>query len=164
MRIRIALVFIVLLANMLLSAPAFADNLFVDYGLGFMHSSGSQFLELRYQHDTSKLFGKPSFYEWLVDYWTNDFSSTGFGVVRGVRWTRGTEHYLSTSFGIMGISHTTKHLGTRYQFHFRLAYNFKAAGSNLAFAFTHISNGKLLFGWDGPNMGENFISLSVGFF
>jgi hypothetical protein len=59
---------------------------------------------------------------------------------------------------------TTEHLVTHLQFYFRFAYDWKIGSRDFSLGFTHVSNGKLVFGWDGPNTGENFLTLSIGLF
>ncbi len=150
---------------LLFSFSVHADDLFVDAGLGVFKSEHSGSLFLRYQKETSQLLRRPSYWEGIAGYWTDSNSAAAFGVARGIDWNRGgqRDHYFSTTFGVLAVSRTTQHLGTHFQFYFREAYHLKVAGTDLSLGFTHISNGKLVFRWNGPNSGENFITFAMGF-
>jgi hypothetical protein len=144
--------------------PAIADNLFVEAGPGFSKSADSTVFLLRYDHNTSRLFKHDSFYEGVLAHWTGSNRAEVIGLARGILWNTGKDQDLRATFGLLGTSRTTEHLGTRFQFYFRFAYDRKIFRRDVSLALIHISNGKLIFGWDGPNSGENFITLSVGLF
>lgn len=156
---------IFLLVFMLTGCPVLANDLFVEAGPGLFKSFYSFGYFVRYHRETSRLFDFPSYYEAVGAYWTNTSHATAFALARGIEWRKEEkQHFLSTDFGVMGISRTTEHLGTRFQFYFRMAYNTAISGREASIGFIHVSNGKLVFGWDGPNNGENFITLSVRLF
>jgi hypothetical protein len=148
---------------LLLSSPVPADDLFVDLGLGVFKSERSGALFLRYQKDTSRLFDRPSYWEGVASYWNNSNWAIALGAARGIDWNRSNrDHFYSTSFGVMSVNRTTNHLGTHFQFYFRQAYHIKYGGRDISLGLTHVSNGKVVFKWHGPNSGENFLSLSIG--
>ncbi len=148
-----------------LGASAWADDLFVEGGVGLFKSANSTALMLRYQRDTSRIFAYPSYWEAVAAYWDNDTRATAVGIARGVAWNRrNRESYATTSFGLVLINRTTEHLGTRWQFYIRASYDFKHWDRRFSIGAVHFSNGKAVFGWDGPNSGENFLTLSVGLF
>ena len=150
---------------MLTPSHAFANKLSIEGGPGIFKSLYSYAVFLRYQRDTSALFDYPSYYEAVGSYWTNDCHAAAFGIARAVEWRKENKnHYFSTSFGLMGVSRTTEHLGTNFQFYFRAAYNMKLDGREASLGLVHVSNGKAVFGWDGPNSGENFLTLAVDLF
>lgn len=154
-----------LLAFMLIGSPVLANDLFIEAGPGILKSFHSFGAFLRYQRETSRLFNFPSYYEAVGAYWTNSCHAAGLGFARGIEWRKEEkQRFFSTDFGIMGISRTTEHLGTRFQFYFRMAYNTEISGREASLGFIHVSNGKLVFHWDGPNSGENFITLAVNLF
>ncbi len=155
----LCLVFLVLLTS-----PVLADNLFLETGPGYLKSTASELFLLRYKKDTSTLFGLSSYYEALLAYWNGKDRDEAIGVSRAVSFEIGKEQYFSPTFGLLAIHHTTDHLGTPLQFYFRFAYDLKSKQRDVSFAIVHISNGKAIFGWDGPNSGENFIILSIGIF
>jgi hypothetical protein len=144
------------------SSPVFADDFFLQAGGGFGKSFGETITGVRYQHDTSRLFSLPSFYEAVYMYWSNSSRSQGLGFARSLVWKHGEFRSFNASIGLMGISRRTENLGTSLQIYFRFAYDFVLSGRKLSLDLIHISNGKLIFGWQGPNSGENFICVSVG--
>lgn len=154
-----------LLVFMLTVSPVLANDLFLEAGPGIFKSTESIGAFLRYQKETSRLFDFPSNYEVIGAYWSNSFHAAGLGIARGIEWRKEEKkRFFSTDFGVMGVSRTTEHLGTRFQFYFRMAYNTTISGREASIGFIHVSNGKLVFGWDGPNSGENFITLAVCLF
>lgn len=153
-----------LLILVLFTCPVFADNLFIEGGGGIGKSLDSQIFLLKYQKETSRLFGLPSYYEWLLAYWSGEARDEAIGVSRAISFEIAKEQYFSPTLGLLAIRSETQHLGTHFQFYFRLAYDLKVKRRDISFAIVHISNGKLIFRWDGPNTGENFLTLSIGLF
>ena len=146
-------------------SAASADNLFVEAGPGILKSKDSLVLLLRYQKETSELFGHSSFYEAFGAHWTDGSRATAYGLARGIVWNRKDRPaFFSTSFGLAGVSRTTSHMGTRFQFYFRFAYDWRLGSVPVSLGYIHFSNGKLVFGWDGPNSGENFLTFSAALF
>lgn len=148
----------------LLTPPVSADNLFLETGPGFFKSLGTQLFVLRYKKDTSTVFGWPSYYEALLAHWNGEDRDNAIAISRAISFPVGFEQYFSPTLGIAGVRRKTAHLGTAFQFYFRFAYDFKIKGRDVSLAIVHYSNGKMFFGWDGPNSGENFLTLSVGLF
>jgi hypothetical protein len=144
--------------------PAFADNLFLEAGVGVLKSRHSEAVFLRYQHDTSRLFHLPSYWEGVLTHWNNSSHAEALGLARGISWDGNENRHFSAAFGMVGISRTTEHSGTHFQFYFRIGYDIKIRERDYSVGLIHISNGKLIFGWEGPNSGENFVTLSVGLF
>lgn len=158
---RLCILFIIILIAPL---PVFADGLFVEAGAGIGKSLHSEAVLLRYRKETSRLFNHDSYHEALAAYWNNSTHAAGAGIARGVIWNRRKTHDFSTTFGLMGINRKTGNLGTRLQFYFRMAYGISFRGREVSIGYVHLSNGKLLFGWGGPNNGENFLTVSVKLF
>lgn len=148
----------------LLASPVSADNLFFETGPGFFKSLGTQVFVLRYTKDTSTVFGWPSYYEALFAHWTGEDRDNAAAIARAISFPIGCEQYFSSTLGLAAVSQETDHLGTNFQFYFRFAYDFKIKGRDFSLAIIHYSNGKMIFGWDGPNSGENFLTLSVALF
>jgi hypothetical protein len=147
------------------STSAFADGLFLETGAGVFKSLDSLAVLLRYQIKAPPLFGYPGHYEAVMVYWNGSSSNTGFGLAREIVWSEVKKnHVFSTSFGLMGVTRTTDHLGTYFQFYIRVAYNVVVWDRDVSLGLVHVSNGKSIFGWRGHNDGENFITLSVGLF
>lgn len=142
----------------------FAGDFFLQAGAGVGKSFKESEIGIRYQHDTSRLFGLPSYYEVAYLYWNNDSRAHGLGVARSLVWSNSGSRSFDASLGLMGINRTTDHLGTKVQLYFRFSYAFTVDDRNLSIDLIHLSNGKILFGWDGPNSGENFIAASIGLF
>jgi hypothetical protein len=150
---------------LIFSASAFADDLFIETGSGIFKSLDSVTIFARYQKDAPLLFGYPGHYEILGAYWNNTSHDAGYGFAREVVWSKERKsHVLSTSFGVMGVTRTTDHLGTLFQFYIRAAYNVIIWDRHFSLGLIHISNGKAVLKWKGHNTGENFVTLSVGLF
>jgi len=158
-KLRIALVafFFVLYAG-----TAFANGLFVEAGPGVNSSHASTYTAVRFQKETSKLFDTDSFYELTYGSWNGPNSNNALSFSRGLRWTGTANTYGSAEMGVGHINRTTGNLGTPFQFYFRFAYGIKMGTVDFSLGFIHYSNGKLIFGWQGPNNGENFPTFSLG--
>lgn len=146
------------------SPGVFADSMFIEGGTGFAKSWHEAVIGLRFQHDTSRLFDQPSYYEAVYLYWSDSNRAQGLGFARSIIWEATERNSFSGSFGLMAVSHKTQHLGTTLQFYFRLSYALRPDHHKFTLDLTHLSNGKAVFGWDGPNSGENFLTLSVQLF
>lgn len=53
-------------------------------------------------------------------------------------------------------------MGTSLQFHLFSRMGVKTKGLSVSWGHDHWSNGKKIFGWSGPNYGEDVISFSIG--
>lgn len=153
------------LTIVLLAAPyAPADNLFLEVGTGYCKSLSSHVLMLRYDKETSRIFGKASYYEFFFSHWTGENRNNALGIGRTISFEISEGQYFSPAFGVAAVGRETENIGTRFQFYFRLPYDFKKYERQWSLALIHLSNGKVIFRWNGPNNGENFITLSVGLF
>jgi len=139
-----------------------ADMLSVETGRGFHRSSHSEIFTLRYHWDAPDLLGLPGHYEALLSGWNGKRRASAVGLARSARWHWSDPWYLSGSAGIAYLDRTTDNLGTRYQMAFHLALGRTFGRWDLSAGYAHFSNGKLLFNWDGPNNGENFITIRLG--
>ncbi len=146
------------------TSPVLANDLFVDTGPGTFYSADTFSVFVRYQRDTSKLFNRESYYEAFFANWNGHNYAYAIGIARGIRLFQHDDRYFSFTFGGCHISRETNNLGTPFQFYIRLSYDVKVYRHDLSLGYVHISNGKFIFGWDGPNNGENFITLGIGFF
>ncbi len=144
------------------SSSVYADGLFVEAGPGIFYSEDTTVSLVRFQKDTSKLFGHESFYEAAYASWNGENSNRAVSLARGLRWGDPGRAYRSADIGICHISRTTGNLGTPFQFYFRAASGMKVGGTDLSIGFIHYSNGKLVFRWHGPNRSENFLTVSIG--
>jgi hypothetical protein len=147
------------------SASAFAADLFIETGSGIFKSLDSLTVFVRYQKEAPPLFGYPGHYEAIGAYWNNANHDAGYGLAREIVWSKDRKsHVFSTSFGAMGVTRTTDHLGTLFQFYIRAAYNVVIWDRDFSLGLIHISNGKSVFKWRGHNTGENFVTLSAAIF
>lgn len=142
--------------------PASADNLSYEGGFGFYFSKSSNMYRLRYQHEATPLFGFSSYYEASYAAWNGPCYSEAVGLARGIRWARTTDEYLDLTIGLSHISRTTSNLGQPFEFYERLAYEKKVGRALFSIGWVHYSDAKFLFGWSGPNIGENFVTFSIG--
>ncbi len=95
-------------------------------------------------------------------HWNGKYHADAVGLAGGIRWDGRDDRYFSAALGGCRISRKTDNLGTPFQFYIRLGAGIRTSRYDVSFGLVHISNGKLLFGWNGPNKSENFITLSVG--
>jgi len=142
---------------------ASADSLSYEVGTGFHFSTGATANLLRYRHEVDPLFGRSSFIEISYATWNGSNHTDAIALARGIRWERTADEYLSFTFGLSHISRTTANLGQPFEFTIRLAYEKSIGKALLSIGWIHYSDGKFLFRWSGPNNGENFATLSVGF-
>jgi len=139
-----------------------AAGLFLEAGPGVMTSQDSTYTAVRYQKDTSKLFNTDSFYELCYASWNGSNENNALSFARGLRWPVSANTYASADIGVGHIKRTTHNLGTPFQFYLRFAYDIKVGPVDISLGFVHYSNGKLIFGWSGPNNGEDFPTFSLG--
>jgi len=71
--------------------------------------------------------------------------------------------YFSVAAGLAYVTDRTKNLGTHPQFQWRYALGWRVGRVDLALAQIHYSNGKSIFRWDHPNVGDNFLTLQIGY-
>ncbi len=139
-----------------------ANGLFVEASPGIFFSGDTTVSLVRFQKDTSRLFGHESFYEAAYASWNGTNSNRAVSLARGLFWGDRERAYRSADLGICHISRTTDNLGTPFQFYFRAASGIKVGRADLSIGLIHYSNGKLVFRWSGPNKSENFITASIG--
>jgi hypothetical protein len=142
--------------------PASADSLSYEAGIGFYVSRTSTANLLRYQHETTPLFGFPSYYEASYASWNGPNHADAVCLARGLRWARTSDEYLSLTAGLSHINRTTSNLGQPFEIYARLAYEKSVGKALFSIGWIHYSDAKLLFGWSGPNKSENFATLSLG--
>jgi len=106
------------------------------------------------------LFGRASHYELALAAWSGPDANEAFTLSRGMRFCPGG-YALAASAGIGYVTERTDNLGTHLQFVVRLALGRAYGDYELALAQRHYSNGQLLFGWSGPNRGENFLGIEL---
>ncbi len=143
--------------------PAPADMLSFEAGRGFHRSSHSEIFTLRYHWDAPDLLGFPGHYEALLSGWNGRRRAAAAGLARSVHWSWSGPWYVSGSAGLAYLDRTTDNLGTRFQLAFRLGLGRTFGPWDLSAGYTHFSNGKIVFNWDGPNNGENFVTFRVSY-
>ncbi len=144
------------------SAVDAANGLFIESGAGVLQSLRTEAVLVRYQREAPPLFKQESFYEGVFMHWNGKNHADALGLAGGIRWAVKDETYFSTALGGCHISRETENLGTPFQFYIRLGAGIRTRRYDVSLALVHISNGKLFFGWEGPNKSENFITLSIG--
>lgn len=153
---------LLLLATLFCSFSANAGLLTLDAGIGNDNTNESNAVFARFQEDTDLLLWYDSFYEITVGAWDGPSKNQIIGISRGVYLTSLPKNYISISGGVGLVANETIHLGTHFQFLFRLAFGRKFGKYDVAISQYHISNGKNIFGWNGPNVSENFLTLQFG--
>src|SRR3989344_1201573 len=96
-------------------------------------------------------------------HWRRRDYNTALTVARALRWKLSPETYFAGTLGIGMVDRTTDHLGTQGQFVARLAFGRKFGKYDLSIGETHYSNGKtaLRLNWQGPNTGEDFLTVML---
>lgn len=157
----------VLIAAIILCSPCFetaavAGTLSLEAGPGFHHSTHTEALFLRYQAKAFELLGFDTYYEALAGGWNGKNRNEAAALSLGIILPRGGNDWFFGSAGLGRASRTTDNLGVHFQVTFHVGYTMKLEPVNLSLAYVHFSTGKLFFGWDGPNYGENFVTLQGG--
>ena len=140
-----------------------ADTLGIAAGQGNISSQGSSALFLSYRKDAPTLFQRQSLYDLTLASWSGSRQNNALTLARELRWKLPQESFFAGSLGLGLVSRTTDHLGTHGQFIARLAFGRRFGQYELSIGETHYSNGKtaLQLDWDGPNHGEDFLSLML---
>ena len=135
----------------------------VEAGPGISHSSDGNMLGIRYEADWVPVEQMMSFVDLSASTWSGDAENTSVGAALGLRYGLPRDNYLSASMGLAYVANETENLGTNGQFLFRFALGHRYERYDFSIGYTHYSNGKGLFGWDGPNRGDDFITLQLGY-
>ena len=155
--------FIVIMLAGLEPHRAFAgQGVYVDAGPGVIQSLDTGAVALRYDIDTEPSWKMDGFYEAAIVHWGGKNHSTDYAVARGLLWNAPDDTYVSGALGLSAIDRQTHNLGTPLQFYIRAAWGRRIGDLDVSLGYIHISNGKLFFGWSGPNNGANFVTLSLG--
>jgi hypothetical protein len=145
-----------------LPCPAAADTVSLGAGPGFWFSHSSTAIFLRYEREAAPLFGQDGFWAATAVAWDGPNRAEAIGISRGLRWPFGDAWHADAEFGLNWISHTTDNLGTPVQALLRAAVGKRFDSLDVSLSVLHYSNARWLFGWDGPNNGENFVVLGLG--
>lgn len=154
-----------LLILLILLPPAVrADLIGIDVGRGnhnTRHITGSTAVFFRYARDLTPWHDIPLYAEFLAGRWNGIYENQSFSLGLGARYPFSPHWSLGGSAGVGYVHERTSHLGTHPQFVFRFGVNYRIGRTELSLTQRHYSNGKGLFQWEGPNVGENFIVLGL---
>ena len=143
--------------------PVRADAVSLGAGPGYYRfSHDSEVVLLRYEHDASPLFNQEGFWAGTFAAWSGENRAEAIGLSRGMRWPFGDRWHADAELGLNWISDTTENLGTPVQILLRAAVGRRLDSLNVSLGVLHYSNARWLVHWDGPNNGENFVVLGVG--
>ncbi|MEK7734116.1 MAG: acyloxyacyl hydrolase [Pseudomonadota bacterium] len=156
MTLRILLTLLLLLPSLLR-----ADLIGIDVGRGNHNSRDSTAVFFRYVRDLRLWEGMPFYGEFLAGRWDGAYENQSFSLGLGLRYPLPGDWSLGASGGIGYVHERNNHLGTHPQFVFRFGINYRFGKNELSLTQRHYSNGKGLFRWDEPNVGENFIMLGL---
>jgi len=140
-----------------------ADMLGVEFGAGIRHSDNSEMLRVRYQTDWEPVDRLMSFIDLSATTWNGDDSNDAVSAGLGLRYDLPQDNYLSAAMGLAYVTNETDNLGTHGQLQFRFALGHRVDRWDFSVAYSHYSNAKGIFGWNGPNLGEDFITLQFGY-
>lgn len=152
--------FILLLACFV--AAADAGTLSVETGGGFHHSTHTECLFLRYQTKAFELLGFDTYYEALAGGWNGKNRNEAVALSLGIMLPWHENDWFFGSAGLGRASRNTDNLGVHFQITFHVGYTMKIEPVNLTLGYVHFSTGKYFLGWEGPNYGENFLTLQAG--
>jgi hypothetical protein len=144
-------------------APARADLFAFESGRGNHNSRGSDAWFMRYQHDMLPLWKTTGFIEFTGGSWDGDIKNRVVGAGGGLRYALTKRSYASLAAGLAYVTDRTDNLGTHPQFQWRFALGWRVGRVDLALAQIHYSNGKSIFRWEGANVGDNFLTLQIGY-
>jgi hypothetical protein len=145
------------------AAPARGDLLAFESGRGNHNSRGSDAWFLRYQHDMLPLWKTTGFIEFTGGSWDWNIKNRMVGAGGGLRYALTKRSYASLAAGLAYVTDRTDNLGTHLQFQWRFALGWRVGRVDLALAQIHYSNGKSIFRWEGANVGDNFLTLQIGY-
>lgn len=140
---------------------AVADQLAAEAGYGFGSSYRAEGLFLRYRKDAPPLWDRKSFYDVALAHWNGKNWNNAISVARGLQWDLRENSYVGASLGLAYADHVTGNFGTRAQFVLRVAAGRSFGDHDLSVGVIHYSNGHILVGWDGPNSGENYLTVQL---
>ena len=144
------------------AANADAGTVSVETGGGFHHSTHSECLFLRYQDKAFEIEGFDAYYEALAGGWNGENRNEAVALSLGIMLPWHENDWFFGSAGLGRASRTTDNLGVHFQITFHVGYTMKLETANLTLGYVHFSTGKYFLGWEGPNYGENFLTLQAG--
>ncbi|HWR72854.1 MAG TPA: hypothetical protein VN604_06770 [Nitrospirota bacterium] len=144
------------------AAPADAGTLSVETGRGFHHSQHAESFFLRYQDKAFEIEGFDAYYEALAGGWNGKNRNEAVALSLGIMLPWHENDWFFGSAGLGRASRTTDNLGVHFQVTFHVGYTMKREPVNLTLGYVHFSTGKYFLGWEGPNYGENFLTLQAG--
>ncbi len=148
----------------LLPSVAQADLIGIDVGRGNHNSkdsTGSTAVFFRYAREIGAWIDMPLYGEFLAGRWDGAYENQAFSLGLGTRYPLTDRWSLGGSAGVGYVHEVNSHLGTHPQFVFRFGVNFRVGRAELSLTQRHYSNGKGIFGWDHPNVGENFLMFGL---
>jgi len=148
----------------LLPSAVQADLVGIDVGRGNHNtrdSTGSTAVFFRYVRELAAWIDIPLYGEFLAGRWDGAYENQTFSLGLGARYPLSERWSLGGSAGVGYVRERNSHLGTHPQFVLRFGVNYQIGKMELSLTQRHYSNGKGVFGWDNPNVGENFIMFGV---
>lgn len=145
-------------------APAFAEQQFaLEFGQGNHWSKGADAGFARYSRELTfpDYPRQEGFYEFSFGSWDHKHPNNAAGLAIGTR-ERWDQIYLEASTGVAVAEHKTRLSNTHQQFILRagVGYQFNKK-VDVGFFYTHYSNAKPIFDWDGKNVGYDFMTLQL---
>ncbi len=145
----------------LLPTALHADLVGIDVGRGNHNSKNSSAAFIRYVRELPAWQNMPLYGEFLAGRWDGAHENQSFSLGLGTRYPLSERWSLGGSAGVGYVHERNSHLGTHPQFVFRFGVNYRIGKTELSLTQRHYSNGKGLFQWEGPNVGENFIMFGI---
>jgi hypothetical protein len=154
-----------LFAGMLFCAPAIAERkIAIELGHGSNWSKDADAGFIRFS-DALRFPNYPrqeGFYELHVGSWKKKVPNSALGMAIGTRERWGAFR-LEGSAGVAVVENKTRFSGTRQQFVLRIGAGYTIGKFDFGVYKTHYSNAKGIFGWDGKNVGYDFITFQAGY-
>jgi hypothetical protein len=153
----------ILLVLLLAWSPAVtrADLIGIDAGRGNHNTMDTDAVFFRYVRELGMWIDMPIYGEFLAGRWDGTFENQAISLGLGTRYPFSDRWSLGGSAGVGYVHERNSHLGTHPQFVFRFGINYRVGKTEFSLTQRHYSNGKGIFGWDNPNVGENFVMLGL---
>ncbi len=154
------------LVGALLCAPAWAEEKIAIEGGSGIHWSKSvrDAWFVRYSNEL-KFPSYPEqegFYEISLGDWNGKYPNTAVGLAVGAR-VRWQGFHLDGSVGVAYAENKTFLSNTHQEFILRYGLGYTVGKFDFGVYETHYSNARVIFGWDGKNVGYDFLTFQIGY-
>ncbi|GEM_PF-5519444 len=151
--------------GVLVCAPAFAEQkISVEVGPGSNWSKAADAGFVRYSDEIHfpNFPEQEGFYELSAGSWKNKVENNAIGLAIGTR-ERWNNFHLDGSAGVAVLENKTSFSQTHQQFILRVGGGYTVGQFDFGVYRSHYSNARVLFNWEGKNVGYDFITFQIGY-